>query len=93
MTDITLQLDDVLVERLHKLAQAHGCTVDALVAQWLHEQRLPDSGTPEAEDVTAADWNSEEAAFLRETMGALDEVPASTPLAATDATEWDKPGT
>lgn len=95
MSEITLHLDDALLERLRTVALKRGCSVEVLIAQVLHEFLPPavPVQAPDTVELTASDWNKEEAAFLREMLGALDAVPASTPLAATDATEWDKPGT
>ncbi|HET9836251.1 MAG TPA: hypothetical protein VFP88_07925 [Rhodanobacteraceae bacterium] len=90
MADIALQLEDALIERLHKLAQARGCSVEALIAQWLRERLPAKAGAPDPTEGTAPPWNQEESAFLHEMARALDEVPASTPLAAADVTEWDK---
>lgn len=84
MADITLRLDDVLIERLRRFAQTRGCSVDALVAQWAGE--LPaDAGTQDANEAMVAAWNQEEAAFLHDMVRALDEVPAGTSQLPGDA--------
>ena len=97
MADITLRLDDMLIERLRRVAQARGCSVEALVAQWVGE--LPadagtqdaNAGTQDANDAMDAAWNQEEAAFLHDMARALDEVPAGTSQLPGDArTQWDK---
>lgn len=94
MADIALQLDEALIERLRTVAQTRGCTMDALVAQLLHELLPPPPPAVHAPDTigtTATHWNQEEAAFLHDTVRALDEVPVGSPLMPQDATEWDKP--
>ncbi|HET6913962.1 MAG TPA: hypothetical protein VFH71_11565 [Rhodanobacteraceae bacterium] len=94
MAEITLHLDEALLERLRTVALKRGSSVEALVAQVLHEFLPPaiPVQAPDTVELTASDWNSEEAAFLHEALRALDEVPAGTPLPNSAATEWDKPG-
>lgn len=91
VAEVTLQLDDVLIERLRELAQLRGCSMESLIARSLREQLSAEADKPDENAV--ADWNKEEAAFLHETVRALDQVPAGTPLVPGDATEWDEPGT
>lgn len=94
MAETTLHLDEALLERLRTVALKRGCTMEALIAQVLHEflpPAIPVQG-PDSVELTASDWNPEEAAFLSEALQALDEVPAGTPLVQSGATEWDKPG-
>lgn len=92
MAEIALQLDDALLERLRKLARARGCSVEVLIAQCLDAQLPVEADAPDANDAMTSHWNQEEAAFLHDTVRALDEVPTSTPLVPGKATEWDKPG-
>lgn len=94
MAEVTLHLDEALLERLRTVALKRGSSVEALVAQVLHEFLPPaiPVQAPDTVELTASDWNSEEAAFLHEALRALDEVPAGTPLPNSAATEWDKPG-
>lgn len=89
MANITLQLDDALIEHLRKAASMGGSSVEALIAKMLRDQLPPDAGSP---DSNGMHWNQEEAAFLHEMVSALDEVPASTPLGSPGATEREKPG-
>ena len=88
MSEISLHLDDALLERLRTVALKRGCSMEALIAQVLHEF-LPPATSVQAPDVelTATHWNQEEAAFLSDAMRALDEVPAGTPLPSADRTE------
>ena len=89
MSEISLHLDDALLERLRTVALKRGCSMEALIAQVLHEF-LPPAIPVQASDaveLTASDWNQEEAAFLHEALRALDEVPAGTPLPSADRSE------
>lgn len=89
MAEITLHLDDALLERLRTVALKRGCSVEALVVQVLHEF-LPPAIPVQASDtveLTASDWSREEAALLHEALRALDDVPAGTPLPTSDAAE------
>lgn len=94
MAEITLHLDEALLERLRTVALKRGSSVEALVAQVLHEFLPPaiPVQAPDTVELTASDWNSEETAFLHEALRALDDVPAGTPLPNPGTTEWDKPG-
>jgi plasmid stability protein len=94
MADIALQLDDALLERLRTVALTRGCSMEALIAQLLHEFLPPATSVqaPDAIGLTATHWNPEEAEFLHKAVRALDEVPAGTPLPTSGATEWKKPG-
>lgn len=95
LSQITLQLDDALIERLRTTAQTRGCSMAALIATLLHEF-LPSATSvhaPDAIGLTATPWNQEEAAFLHEAMRALDEVPSDSALSAQTTSGWDEPGT
>ena len=94
MADIALQLDDALLERLRTVALTRGCSMEALIAQLLHEFLPPAVAVqaPDAVELTATHWNQEESEFLHEALRALGEVPAGSPLPTSGATEWDKPG-
>jgi len=89
LSEISLHLDDALLERLRTVALKRGCSTEALIAQVLHEFLPPaiPVQAPDAVELTASDWNQEEAAFLHEALRALDEVPAGTPLPSADRTE------
>lgn len=95
MAEITLHLDDALLERLRTVALTRGCSMEALIAQILHEFLPPATliQAPDAIGMTATNWDPEEAAFLKEAVRALDEVPAGTPLPATGMPEQENPGT
>lgn len=96
MAETTLHLDEALLERLRTVALKRGCSMEALIAQVLHEFLPPaiPVQAPDTVELTASDWNQEEAAFLNEALQALDDVPAGTSLVAqSGTTEWDKPGT
>jgi predicted transcriptional regulator len=94
VAEFTLHLDDALLDRFRTLAEQRGCSLEALIAQSLQEQLPAEARAPDPKDAAATPWSQEESAFLHEIARAIDEVPASTPLAADDpeATEWDKPG-
>jgi hypothetical protein len=94
LAEITLHLDEALLERLRTVALKRGSSVEALVAQVLHEFLPPaiPVQAPDTVELTASDWNSEEAAFLHEALRALDDVPAGTPLPTAERMEGDKPG-
>lgn len=94
MSEITLHLDDALLERLRTVALTRGCSMEALIAQLLHEFLPPAIAVqaPDAVELTATHWNQEEADFLHEALRALDEVPAGTPLPTSEQTERGEPG-
>jgi hypothetical protein len=95
LSEITLHLDDALLERLRTVALKRGCSMEALIAQVLHEFLPPaiPVQAPDAVELTASDWNQEETAFLHEALRALDDVPAGTPLPTSDAAGREDPGT
>lgn len=95
VSQITLQLDDALMERLRIVAQTRGCSVAALIATLLHEFLPPGTAVyaPDAIGLTATPWNQEEAAFLHEAMRALDEVPSDSALSTRETVGWGEPGT
>lgn len=89
MAEISLHLDDALLERLRTVALTRGCSMEALIAQVLHEFLPPATSVqaPDTVELTATHWNQEEAAFLSDALRALDEVPAGTPLPSADRAE------
>ena len=94
MSEISLHLDDALLERLRTVALTRGCSMEALIAQVLHEFLPPATSVqaPDAVELTATHWNQEEADFLHQALRALDEVPAGTPLPSAERREGDKLG-
>ena len=95
MSEITLHLDDAVLERLRTVALTRGCSMEALIAQILHEFLPPATAVqvPESFELTDTSWNQEESDFLHQALRALDEVPAGTPLIPTDAATGKKSGT
>lgn len=95
MAEITLHLDDALLERLRTVALTRGCSMEALIAQVLHEFLPPATSiqAPDAIGMTATNWDPEEAAFLKDAARAMNEVPAGTALPASAITERENPGT
>ena len=81
MAEITLHIDDAVLERLRTVALTRGCSVDALIARVLHEFLPPTAAVqiPDSFELTGTSWNQEEADYLHEALRALDNVPAGTP--------------
>lgn len=88
-----LHLDDALLDRLRTAAEQRGCSVEALIAQWLHEHLPADPGALDTSGATAEPLSQEEAAFLHEMERALDEVPAGKPPPWPGRTEPEESGT
>lgn len=95
MSEITLHLDDAVLERLRTVALTRGCSVDVLIARVLHEFLPPATAVqvPESFELTDTSWNQEEADFLHEALRALDDVPPGTQLISSDESGEKKPGT